>query len=602
MGSAYRSDKKYTGNENIVISMDIGTTQSAVSFSHLYPGEFPIVQLVTRWPGQESFTGDAKIPTMVAYQDGTAKGFGVEAAGYKDDDEYEVAHWFKLHLHPDTMKESDLPPAYGSNSNRHPLFEIPPLPCGVELRTVYSDFIKYLYDHTRIFFIESTPNGENIWNRLQSKIIVIFCHPNGWDFSQQSFLSDCAVRAGIVAEREVDIRIDFVTEGEASVHYALAYTPSTAWLLPNKMFVVVDAGGSTIDSNLYECKSLIPLKLEEVRRCECIQAGGVFVDRAARQLLGTKLASSAKFGTNEIIDLMIEEYERKTKRLFGSDLSSNAIHFGRNSDNDRTHGILKGRITLTSEEIGSTFDGSVTRTVDSCLKLLRGHKVQHLLLVGGFGESPYLRQRMEAVFHSKGMGVVTVGQPSKKAAAEGGVIWYLKQMVSGRAARFSICTKSSIPFDDRKHEHRRRAHLTFTWDDGVRRIERYEELIERNKILDQNWEVKKDFFTSWKSFPGTIGKYSSSICAWEGDGNPEWASSPEGITPPEMKILCTVEADLKDLISAVVTKHGPWGRYWHLDYSIVMKFGGTKLRAVIRWNDQGVTREGPASIIPGTVY
>jgi hypothetical protein len=33
---------------------------------------------------------------MVAYQNAAAKFFGVEAAGYKDDDEYEVAHWFKV--------------------------------------------------------------------------------------------------------------------------------------------------------------------------------------------------------------------------------------------------------------------------------------------------------------------------------------------------------------------------------------------------------------------------------------------------------------------------------------------------------------------------
>jgi hypothetical protein len=169
------------------------------------------------------------------------------------------------------MKESDLPPTYGSSTNQHSPFEIPPLPTGVDLRKVYSDFIKYLYDHARRFFTESTPNGENIWNRLQSKIIVIFCHPNGWDVSQQSFLSECAVKAGIIRKEDVDDRVNFVTEGEASVHYSLAYTPSSAWLQPNRMFVVVDAGGSTIDSNLYECKSLDPLKLEEVRRCECIQ-------------------------------------------------------------------------------------------------------------------------------------------------------------------------------------------------------------------------------------------------------------------------------------------------------------------------------------------
>ncbi|PVF93797.1 hypothetical protein CPB86DRAFT_876887 [Serendipita vermifera] len=557
---------------------------------------------VTRWPGQDSFTGDAKIPTMVAYQDGIAKLFGVEAAGCKDDDEYEVAHWFKLHLHPDTMKESDLPPSYDSGSNRLPSFEVPPLPSGVELREVYSDFMKYLYGHTRNFFIECTPNGENIWERLQSRIIIIFCHPNGWDFSQQSFLSNCAVRAGIVPEKDVGTRIDFVTEGEASVHYALAYTPSSAWLLPNRIFVVVDAGGSTIDSNLYECKSLHPLTIQEVRRCECIQAGGVFVDRAARQLLETKLANSAKFGTSEMIDLMIENYEKKTKRLFGSDFSSNVINFGRNNDNDRAYGILKGRITLTSEEIGSTFDSPIKRTVDSCLKLLEGRKVEHLLLVGGFGESPYLRQRMKNIFDSKGTEVVTVEQPSKKAAADGAVIWYLKQMVSGRAARFPIGLETGIPFIHSSSEHRKRAHLATFGKDGIKRIKRFLVLIERNKILDQNSQIVREGFFSWDSFPGVIGTYSVEIYIWEGSGTPEWVTDLQGDVLPKMRRLCVVQAGLKDLISAVETRHGPRGKFWYLEVEIVVNLGGTKLRAFVRWNDRGTTREGPATIIPGTAY
>jgi hypothetical protein len=48
------------------------------------------------------------------------------------------------------------------------------------------------------------------------------------------------------------------------------------------------------------------------------QAGGVFVDRAARQLLGSKLVNSTKFGTDEMIDLMIEEYEKKASCIVHS--------------------------------------------------------------------------------------------------------------------------------------------------------------------------------------------------------------------------------------------------------------------------------------------
>ncbi|KAG8840794.1 hypothetical protein FRC20_005416, partial [Serendipita sp. 405] len=92
---AYRSTKKYERNETIILAFDIGTTHSAVSFSYAYPGEFPDIRSVVKWPGQPEASGDSKIPTIVAYQGGEAKFFGAEARECLDDEDYEVARWFK---------------------------------------------------------------------------------------------------------------------------------------------------------------------------------------------------------------------------------------------------------------------------------------------------------------------------------------------------------------------------------------------------------------------------------------------------------------------------------------------------------------------------
>jgi hypothetical protein len=169
------------------------------------------------------------------------------------------------------MKVSDLPPAYGSPENAPVEFEIPMLPSGTTLAKVYTDFIRYLHTNARRFFVESTPNGQSIWDRLEHGIVYIFCTPNGWDISQQVFLRDAAMIAGLFGAGDVDERVEFITEGEASVHYALAHTRSTRWLKEHGIFVVIDAGGSTIDSTLYECKGLQPLQLEEVCASECVQ-------------------------------------------------------------------------------------------------------------------------------------------------------------------------------------------------------------------------------------------------------------------------------------------------------------------------------------------
>ncbi|CAG8644588.1 7679_t:CDS:2, partial [Acaulospora colombiana] len=372
--ATYKSDKRYDGDENIVIGFDIGTTQSAVSFSYVYPGEYPEV---IKWPGQPESSGDSK--------NGKAQAFGAEAREYMDDESYEIASWFK------SMKTSDLPPSYG-NPHENSRIEIPDLPRNTTLKQIYSDMIQYLYTKTKKFFAESLPSGQNIWNRLETSIVLVFCMPNGWDIAQQSLFRQAVIDARLVRAEEADDRIEFITEGEASVHYALAHTRSSMWLERGIHFTVVDAGGSTIDSTLYECKSVQPLQLEE--------AGGVFVDRAARRMLENKLGNS-QFNEDEYLKEMVSEFEKKTKRLFDGTQSSNVVQFGRARDNDRSHGILKGKINLTTAEVRSTFDDTVARTVSSCGKLLS---------TCGFGESPFLRKRLTESFER--VEIVTVDEPS----------------------------------------------------------------------------------------------------------------------------------------------------------------------------------------------
>jgi len=83
--------------------------------------------------------------------------------------------------------------------------------------------------------------------------VVVLSTPNGWDISQHAFLRVAAIKAGLEAEIDSDERIQFITEGEASVHFSLAHTNGIKWLEEGTMFTVVDAGGSTVDTTLYQC-------------------------------------------------------------------------------------------------------------------------------------------------------------------------------------------------------------------------------------------------------------------------------------------------------------------------------------------------------------
>ncbi|KAG8821142.1 hypothetical protein FRC17_009911, partial [Serendipita sp. 399] len=300
---AYRATKKHEKKETIILAFDIGTTHSAVSFSYAYPGEFPDVRSVVKWPGQPEASGDSKIPTIVAYQGGEAKEFGAEAREHLDNDEYEIARWFKLHLHPESMKSRQF-------STGLEELEIPPLPLGVTLSQLYADFIRYIYKETKEFFVNNTPNGQFVWSRLEGRMPIIFCTPNGWDMSEHAFLRKAAIRAGIVTDSAANDRLLFITEGEASVHYSLAHTKTAEWLKEGTIFAVTDAGGSTVDSTLYRCRRERPLVLEEVCASACVQAGGVYVDRAMEDILRHKLVNST-YSDAETISLMARQFEQK---------------------------------------------------------------------------------------------------------------------------------------------------------------------------------------------------------------------------------------------------------------------------------------------------
>jgi hypothetical protein len=119
-----------------------------------------------------------------------------------------------------------------------------------------------------------------IWDRLREEIVFILATPNGWDSTQHGFLRTSAIQAGLISENDADMRLDFITESEASVHFALARTRSHTWLKSGSLFIVTDAGGSTVDSVLYECRALLPkLILREVCASECVQVRPLLVIR-----------------------------------------------------------------------------------------------------------------------------------------------------------------------------------------------------------------------------------------------------------------------------------------------------------------------------------
>jgi len=234
---------------------------------------------------------------------GAAVLFGAEAIENVDNlENTTLAKWFKLHMHPETMRaKSQLTP--------------PALPRGVTLKTIYADMLAYLYKHACVFIdgssLDAVGRG-SLCQRLKNNTVVILAIPNGWEDSQQAFLREAVVAAGILPFNHARERLQFVSESEASVHFAITYADITSWLRVGTTLAVCDAGGSTVDTTVYKCTAEAPnLQLEEVTASECVQAGSAFVDQEAERFLRDKLSSS-RYGTPEVMESIVREFERKT--------------------------------------------------------------------------------------------------------------------------------------------------------------------------------------------------------------------------------------------------------------------------------------------------
>jgi hypothetical protein len=157
-----------------------------------------------------------------------------------------------------------------SKASRSHKFEFPPLPTGVIIERAYADLMKYLMEHTRRFFEATTANGAEIWGRVRDAIVIVLATPNSRGMREQTILSKAAIMASLVTAENASHLLQFVTEAEASVHYALAQD-RCEWLKQGSVFGVIDCGGSTVDTTIYHCESTTPLGLREACPNECVQ-------------------------------------------------------------------------------------------------------------------------------------------------------------------------------------------------------------------------------------------------------------------------------------------------------------------------------------------
>ncbi|EIW83972.1 hypothetical protein CONPUDRAFT_50452 [Coniophora puteana RWD-64-598 SS2] len=579
----YNTRKPYQGTtRTLVIAIDVGTTFSGVSYAILEPNEIPKIYGVTRFPGQEHVAGNSKIPSIMYYdRTGKLMAAGAEAdstqiAALAEEEGWTKIELFKLRLRPRTMH-------LNMNGMR-----LPPLPRHKSPVDVFGDFLAYLFHCTRAFITDTHAAGAALWKALERPgLQFVLSHPNGWEGAQQSKMRRAAVYGGLIPDTdEGRARVRFVTEGEASLH-ACVLSGLAAEVLSNPSkhgFLVLDAGGGTLDISSYAIRATNPLVIEEIAPPDCLFAGSVFVSRRARMHLEEKLRPS-RYGTPDSIEHITRRFDETTKRLFRDRRELQFVPFGSPLDKDAAVGIRAGQLKLAGDEVAAFFEPSIAAAVGSIGGQVEasGGRIKSVWLVGGFAASPWLfTQLQERLAPYK----VTVNRPdsqTSKAVADGALGFYCDHHVSARVAKFMYGVEYLREYDPDDPDHQARRERLCELPSGPRLLpDAFDCILARGVKVKESTVFTRKYCTELTNL-STLSVFEVEIWCFRGGNHiPKWIMR----HAEHFSTLCVVRADLSPLSGSAEPKQGRGGRaYWTIVFSVEIHFGLTEFRARIKWND-----------------
>ncbi|WAR14095.1 HS12A-like protein [Mya arenaria] len=241
--------------------------------------------------------------------------------------------------------------------------------------------------------------------------------------------------------------------------------------IPGAQYMVVDLGGGTADISVHEKKP--DGNLKEIHKASGGPWGGIFVDENYMKMLGCLLGERAllELQNTEMIDYfdITREFEHK-KRSFNSvktkhiivRLSASLRDLAKEHSKQSIEGriaALENSITLTRDKlkidgtvIQSWFKSPIDMLIQHIRSLLAEAKMkrgQTIVLVGGFGESSYVQERMRNEIPAVRM---IVPEDAGLAVLKGAVRFgHNPAIVSSRIMKYTYGTKVLVEFDEKKH-------------------------------------------------------------------------------------------------------------------------------------------------------
>lgn len=327
---------------------------------------------------------------------------------------------------------------------------------GKELSALYvfSKAIEYMHDH----LLEGLEQNED--DELdQENIHWVLTVPAIWHDSAKQFMRDAAEQAGIRSEK-----LTIALEPEAASMYCknmqLEKPPGQKSdfkiFSPGNQYLILDAGGGTVDITIHEV--LEGDRIKELHKPTGGPWGGIYLDHEFFNILEECVGKDEfeKFKRDDLdgyIDLCKDLELKKRDISTETQKMSLRIPFHLQSKCDISRSKFADRLVFRGEKI--EFDehlikqwySEVCDKIENHVRnLLEKHKIDIILMVGGFSESLFLHDTMKKAFPDK---AVLVPNGASLAVLKGAVLFgHNPSSIESRVAKFTYGVNTTLPIKD----------------------------------------------------------------------------------------------------------------------------------------------------------
>ncbi|KAM7206445.1 chaperone protein DnaK [Naviculisporaceae sp. PSN 640] len=531
----------------IIVGIDFGTTYSGVVWAETQRPERR--NAITSWPVSRTIREGEfsdKVPTKLRYDgDKPQWGFSIPVNSPAD----ETIEWFKLDL--DASLES-----MGENLRNAAARG------GRDVDTLITDYISALGEH--LMYVLREKLSESILQTLPLEFVVTV--PAIWsDLAKDKTRQACQRASGLPTTTSP---IHLVSEPEAAAIYAL-HGLDPHGLKVGDSFVVCDAGGGTVDLISYTILKLKPiLEIQEAAPGTGGLCGSTFLNMRFKKFLTSRLGKLAGFDDVLLAEAM-ETFEKSIKRKFTMAAARDEIFpvpVGGLQDN-KEKGVSRGRYALKASDVWAIFEPVVEEVIKLVKEQIKSSKVpiRAVLMVGGFGASNYLKERLRNAIDKK----ILVLQPPNAwlAVAHGAVMKGLalsapEQLtmvkVQTRKARKHYGTEWRVRYDDTRHGHLK-SQRHWCGLDGCYKVRVMEWFIQRGDPVAENEPFITSFTWAGLVSQGQIKKIGMDIYCDRTERNAPMAKD------EYVRLLCRVEADLSHIPENMLRRRKGYNGEWYYE-------------------------------------